>query len=68
MKATEPQIIATARYSISQTCELLGIHRDTLRLYTDKQRIIKCGYRSIGNRKVKFYLGSEILRFWKRQV
>ena len=54
MKATEPQIIATARYSISQTCELLGIHRDTLRLYTDKQRIIKCGYRTIGNRKVKF--------------
>lgn len=68
MTAQEPQVMATARYSIRQTCELLGIHRDTLRQYTDQQKIIKCGYRTIGNRKVKFYLGSEILRFWKRQA
>lgn len=60
--------MATARYSIGQTCELLGIHHDTLRQYTDRQKIIKCGYRTIGNRRVKFYLGSEILRFWKRQA
>ncbi len=68
MIANEPQIVATARYSIGQTCKLLGIHRDTLRRYTDRQKVIKCGYRTIGNRKVKFYLGSEILRFWKRQA
>lgn len=68
MTTIEPQVMTTGRYSINQTCKLLGIHRDTLRLYTDKQMIIKCGYRTIGNRKVKFYLGSEILRFWKRQA
>lgn len=68
MTAQEPQVMSTARYSIGQTCELLGIHRDTLRQYTDRQKIIKCGYRTIGNRRVKFYLGSEILRFWKRQA
>lgn len=65
MTAIEPQVALNGRYSIGETCVLLGIHRDTLRTYTDSERIIKCGFRKIGKRLVKFYLGSEILRFWK---
>ena len=65
MTAIEPQVALNGRYSIVETCSLLGIHRDTLRSYTDTERIIKCGFRKIGNRLVKYYLGCEILRFWK---
>ena len=65
MTAIEPQVALNGRYSIGETCSLLGIHRDTLRSYTDTERIIKCGFRKIGNRLVKYYLGCEILRFWK---
>ena len=65
MTAIEPRVALNGRYSIGETCSLLGIHRDTLRSYTDTERIIKCGFRKIGNRLVKYYLGCEILRFWK---
>lgn len=65
LTALEPSVSSVGRYSISQTCELLGIHRDTLRKYTDCG-YIKCGFRKMSYRK--FYLGSEILRFWKSQL
>ena len=32
------------RYTIDETCGILGIHRSTLRRYTDSG-LIKCGYR-----------------------
>ncbi len=51
-------------YTIAETCELLDIHRDTLRKYTFAGSI-RCGFRRCNGRK--FYLGSEILRFWKAQ-
>lgn len=31
MTAIEPQVALNGRYSIGETCSLLGIHRDTLR-------------------------------------
>lgn len=65
MTAMEPQVSMTGRYSVSEACELLGIHRNTLRTYTESG-IIKCGFRRPTARK--FYLGSEILRFWKSQL
>lgn len=61
----EPIVSANGRYSINETCEKLGIHRKTLRSYTDRN-LIKCGFRKGTMRK--FYLGSEILKFWKAQV
>ncbi len=66
--AIEPTVSPTGRYSTMETCRALGIHRDTLRTYTETKQLIKCGMRKLGNRYVKFYLGSEILRFWKSQV
>lgn len=60
--AIEPAVTATGRYSVGQTCSALGIHRNTLRNYTNSG-LIKCGFRRESGRK--FYLGSEILRFWK---
>ena len=47
---------------MNETATLLGIHRNTLRTYTDKG-YIKCRYRK--RTLAKFYLGEEVLRFWR---
>ena len=65
MVTIEPKINMAGRYTIEETCKLLGIHRHTLRRYTVKGKI-HCGVRRSTMRK--FYLGSEILRFWKAQL
>lgn len=65
MTAIEPTINETGRYSIGEASALLGMHRNTLRKYTD-QGYIKCGYRKATARK--FYMGSELLRLWKAQL
>ena len=62
LTATEPQVSPTGRYSVTETCRVLGIHRNTLRLYTRDGKI-KCGFpRHTGK---KFYAGAEILKFWR---
>lgn len=63
--AIEPKVEASGRYSVAQASEVLGIHRNTLRNYTE-QGLIKCGFRKQTARK--FYLGSEILKFWRAQL
>ena len=61
----QPCVVPDGRYSISDTCKLLNIHRHTLRRYT-KAGFIEYGQRGENGRK--FYLGSEIIRFWKAQL
>ena len=61
----EPKVKETGRYSVQQTSAVLGIHRNTLRSYTE-QGLIKCGFRKVNYRK--FYEGREIIRFWKASV
>lgn len=63
--AEEPKVALTGRYSIRQTCEHLGIHRNTLRKYTEEGHI-KCSFRRESFQKV--YVGQEIIRFWKSQM
>ena len=65
MVTNEPNVSMAGRYSIEETCALWGMLRHTLARYTAKGRI-KCGVRRSTTRK--FYLGSEILRFWKAQL
>jgi len=62
MLSEEPNVKLDGRYSIAQTCKVLGIHRTTLWRYTAYGRI-KCGIRR--STAKKFYTGSEILRLWK---
>lgn len=62
---SEPNVSDTGRYSVTETCNVLGIHRNTLRRYTD-QGLIKCGFRKQTARK--FYAGREILKFWRAQL
>lgn len=68
MNTTMPNVEPNGRYDSNQTSEYLGIHRDTLYKYTHVTKDIECGYRHVGGRKRKFYLGSEILRFWNACV
>ncbi|RXE74840.1 helix-turn-helix domain-containing protein [uncultured Duncaniella sp.] len=68
MTAKEPMVVLTAKYSIKETCELLQIHRDSLYKYTHNTCEIKCGWHRRGGRAVKYYLGSEILKFWNKQI
>jgi DNA-binding transcriptional MerR regulator len=62
MIATEPAVSNEGRYSVTQTCEALKIHKNTLRSYT-VQGFIRCGFRRGTCRK--FYSGAEIRRFWR---
>ena len=65
MVIDEPKVTPFGRYNVEETCRLLGIHRHTLRRYTNLGRISYGIRRSTAR---KFYLGSEILRFWKAQL
>ena len=59
----QPQLNPNSRYTIGQTCSLLGIHRNTLRSY------VKLGYiKSIPNVHHQRFKGTEILKFWNRFV
>ncbi|MBQ0054281.1 MAG: helix-turn-helix domain-containing protein [Bacteroidales bacterium] len=58
-----PNAVKGRRYSIKETAELLGIHRNTLRKYTDAQLIHATQH--IAGRQLS-YDGMEINRFWKQ--
>ena len=63
--SVEPNVVESGRYSVMETCAALGIHRNSLRKYTD-MGLIKCGFRKLSARK--FYAGREILKFWRAQM
>ena len=65
MTIEEPNVSANSRYDINAACTLLGVSRKTLGKYTSAG-LIKCGIRACNGRK--FYLGSELLRFWKEKM
>jgi predicted site-specific integrase-resolvase len=65
MNPNEPKVQLSSRYTVSETCELLGIHRNSLRKYTLEGRIKSVVRKSTAK---KFYLGSEILKFWQKQI
>lgn len=63
--ATKPNVSLDGRYTVTQTCKALGIHRNTLARYT-ASHAIKCSYRKADHRKV--YTGENIIRLWKSQL
>ena len=65
MIEVEPRVSLSGRYSIAQTCKILGICRNTLVKYT-RLGAIRYGVRRSTTKK--FYAGSEIMRFWKSQI
>ena len=65
MISNEPICEKTGRYSVDETCKILGIHRNSLRKYTD-EGLIKVGFRKATARK--FYTGENILAFWREKM
>lgn len=62
MSNTEPVCKDMGRYSTTEACKLLGIHRNTLNNQTNAGNI-RCGRHRHNLRR--FYLGKEIKRFWR---
>jgi excisionase family DNA binding protein len=61
MTPTEPELAMTGRYPIGQAAQLLGIHRNTLRRYTEN-RLIRAHVKSSGR---LYYLGCDLRRLWR---
>ena len=62
MTSVRPEVKMDGRYTVNETCQLLGIKsRNTLRSWVS-QGLIRQGVRKTNGRP--FYLGSEILKCW----
>lgn len=76
MVSKRPECDPEGRFSISETCKLLGLNRDTLRIYTDNHLIANEWRPRMALRKrdskpkspQKVYRGKEILRFWDSKI
>lgn len=66
MTSTRPNVVLDAKYSVSETAKLLGVHRNTIRnLANDKK--LAFGIRK-HNIRQRFFWGREILRFWMAEA
>ena len=62
MTNVEPKVSDAGRYTMTETCKALGIHRNTLRRWLQSGKM-KVKFRRIDNRKV--IEGSEIKKAWR---
>lgn len=62
MTATEPMVSDQGRYTSTQACAVLGIHRNTLRRYWQQGKI-KATFRKADGRKL--FSGTEIKKLWR---
>nr|DAI80614.1 MAG TPA: helix-turn-helix domain protein [Caudoviricetes sp.]DAT49933.1 MAG TPA: helix-turn-helix domain protein [Caudoviricetes sp.] len=62
MTNEEPKVADAGRYTMTETCKALGIHRNTLRRWVQAGKM-KVKFRRIDNRKV--IDGAEIKRAWR---
>ena len=62
MTNVEPKVADSGRYTMTETCKALGIHRNTLRRWLQAGKM-KVKFRRIDNRKVIDV--AEIKRAWR---
>ena len=62
MTNVEPKVADSGRYTMTETCKALGIHRNTLRRWLQAGKM-KVKFRRIDNRKVIDC--SEIKKAWR---
>ena len=62
MTNEEPKVADAGRYTMTETCKVRGIHRNTLRRWLQAGKM-KVKFRRIDNRKV--IEGAEIKRAWR---
>lgn len=58
----EPSVKPDSRYSISETVQLLGLSRNTVRKYTDSGQLKHVTHKATGKR---MYTGYAIVLFWR---
>ena len=66
MTSTRPNVVLDAKYSVSETAKLLGVHRNTIRNLAEAKKLA-FGVRKHNTRQ-KFFWGREILRFWMAEA
>ena len=62
MVTTPPNIPLSARLELREAAEALGVDKSSIQRWTKDGRLA-CGIKKSNNRK--FWLGSELIRFWK---
>lgn len=67
MTTDEPLVADTTRVNAIQAARLLGISRPTLKKYTDVGQIRVRYRRNASGRKVPFYLGLDLKKFWRSE-
>ena len=65
MNSSEPLVSPRGRYSTKQTCEILGITRETLRRYVMAGKIGRKYFKTTGR---PYYSGASILEFWRQSL
>ncbi len=60
-----PAVVQNGRYSVTEAAKALGCTRQTINAKV-RDGILRCGYRRTNGRK--FFLGSEIIRYWKSEM
>lgn len=66
MTSTRPDVVLDAKYSVSETAALLGVHRNTIRNLANAKKLA-FGIRK-HNIRQRFFWGREILRFWMAEA
>lgn len=62
MRAEEPRLSDTGRYTMTEASNALGIHRNTLRRYWQQGKL-KATYRKMDGRKL--FTGFELKKLWR---
>jgi len=65
MTNTIPEVNPNARMELREAAEALGVDKSTIQRWTDDGRLKLGGIKQANNRK--YWLGSELIRFWKSQ-
>jgi len=63
MISTTPQVEKNRMYTICEAADVLQLHRNTLRRYTDESHIFSCDINQVGRR---VYTGLQIINGWRK--
>lgn len=62
MVSEQPNVRPAGRYSVTETCRLLGVHRNTLLKWRHSGFLRPSGCHRVNGRM--YYTGLDIIKFW----
>lgn len=63
MIVIEPNVAKTGKYTVTEACKRLEIHRNTLNRYL-RAGLVKCSYSPISGKK--YFAGVELVKLWRK--